>query len=188
MYIVVGLGNPGLKYKNTNHNVGFMVLDKLADKLNLSFNSKGFQGEYAQTIIGTNKVILLKPSTFMNLSGNSVSEIVNFYKVPTQNLIVVYDDIDVDVGKIRIRQKGSAGTHNGMRSIISCLGGSQDFPRVRVGTKSQYPMGNLVDFVLSDIRKEDKPFVEDAISKSVNACIDFISGESIEKIMSKYNG
>ncbi len=188
MYIVVGLGNPGPKYKKTNHNVGFMVLDELANKLGVSFNSKGFQGEYTQTIIGGEKVILLKPTTFMNLSGNSVSEIVNFYKVPTQNLIVVYDDIDVNVGSVRIRQKGSAGTHNGMRSIISSLGGSQDFPRIRVGTKSQFPMGNLVDFVLNDIRKEDKPFVDDAISKSVNACIDFINGENLEKIMCKYNG
>ncbi len=187
MFIVVGLGNPEPKYFKTNHNVGFMVIDNLAKKLGVTFNKKGFQGEYTDLNIKDEKVILLKPSTYMNLSGNSVSAVANFYKIAPQNILVCYDDIDIDVGKIRIRIKGSAGTHNGMRNIVSCLN-SQDFPRVRVGIKSTHPINNLIDYVLSDVRKDDLPYLEGAIEKASDACYEFINGGNLENIMNKYNG
>ncbi len=187
MFIVVGLGNPESKYFKTNHNVGFMVLDHLANRLGVTFNKKGFQGEYCELNIKGEKVILLKPSTYMNLSGNSISQIVKFYKADVKNLLVCYDDIDIDVGKIRIRLKGSAGTHNGMRNIVSCLG-SQDFPRVRVGIKSTHPVNNLIDYVLSDVRKDDLPYLESAIEKASDACLDFVNGIDLERVMNKYNG
>ncbi|MBQ9782037.1 MAG: aminoacyl-tRNA hydrolase [Clostridia bacterium] len=187
MFVVVGLGNPEPKYFKTNHNVGFMVIDNLAKKLGVTFNKKGFQGEYAELNIKGEKVILLKPSTYMNLSGNSVSAVAKFYKVDTNNILVCYDDIDIDVGKVRIRLKGSAGTHNGMRNIVNCLN-SQDFPRIRVGIKSTHPINNLIDYVLSDIRKDDLPYVESAIEKASDACYDFINGINLELVMNKYNG
>ena len=187
MYIVVGLGNPEPKYFKTYHNVGFMVLDKLASKIGVNFNKKGFKGVYATCEIQGEKVILLKPQTYMKLSGNSVSEIVKFFKVPLNNVIVCYDDVDVNVGSVRIRLKGSAGSHNGMKSIVASLSNT-DFPRVRVGIKSVHPIGDMIDYVLSDIRKDDINLVNTAIDKAVDACYEYINGKNLENIMNKYNG
>jgi len=132
MYIIVGLGNPGKQYENTRHNVGFNIIDILADEYGISVNKMKYKALIGEGRVGTEKVVLVKPVTYMNLSGESLAEIYNFYKVDTSNIVVIYDDIDLDVGKIRIRKKGSGGTHNGMRSIVKCLG-TTDFPRVRVG-------------------------------------------------------
>ena len=187
MKIIVGLGNPDRKYLKNVHTLGFMVIDEVASKLGVSIDKKGYKGLYTMLNVKGEKVLLLKPQTYMNLSGNSISQIVKFYKVDVKNLLVCYDDIDIDVGKIRIRLKGSAGTHNGMRNIVSCLG-SQDFPRVRVGIKSTHPVNNLIDYVLSDVRKDDLPYLESAIEKASDACLDFVNGIDLERVMNKYNG
>ena len=148
MYIIVGLGNPGDKYEKTRHNVGFNVIDLLAKEYSIDVSKIKHKALIGEGRVGTEKVILVKPMTYMNLSGESVADICNYYNIDLENLIVIYDDIDLDVGKIRIRKKGSGGTHNGMRSIIKCLG-SNEFPRVRVGISKPKNGQDLADFVLS---------------------------------------
>ena len=184
MKIVVGLGNPDRKYAKNVHNLGFMVIDEVASKLGASIDKKGHKGLYATINLGGEKIILIKPQTYMNLSGESVKSIVDFYKVPTENLLVVYDDIDIDKGSIRIRQKGSAGTHNGMKNIVLHLG-SSEFPRIRVGCKPDGFRGDLVDYVLSDINFSE---FENAIDRASNAVISFIKGDKIDVVMNKFNG
>ena len=148
MFLIVGLGNPGSKYARTRHNVGFDVVEILADKLNVRLTKLKCKALLAETKIGEERVVLAQPQTFMNLSGESVVELMNWYKVPVENLIVCYDDIDIDLGALRVRAKGSAGTHNGMRSIIYLLG-KDNFPRVRVGIGKPAPGWDLVDHVLA---------------------------------------
>ena len=184
MYLIAGLGNPDRKYAKNVHNLGFMVVDKVASKLGVSIDKKGHKGLYAAINCKGEKVIIIKPQTYMNLSGESIKSVVDFYKVPTQNLLVVYDDIDIDGGAVRIRQKGSGGTHNGMRNILLHLG-SSDFPRVRMGCKPVDFKGSLIDYVLSDIKGED---VDMAIDRASDAIISFINGEKIDVVMNKYNG
>lgn len=187
MYLVVGLGNPDKKYLNTMHNMGFLVLDLVAKSLGVEFNKKEFKGVTAQTTINGQKVVLLKPHTYMNLSGESIVEAVNFYKIPLSNIVVVYDDIDLNKGVLRIREKGSAGTHNGMRDIINKLG-SGDFLRIRVGIKPTNFLGDLKDYVLSQITKEDKELINGALLRACDAVIDFASSKALPIVMQKYNG
>ena len=184
MYVVVGLGNPGKQYENTRHNVGFMAIDYLADQLGVKVNKVKHKAMTGECRIGREKVLLVKPQTFMNLSGESVREIVEYYKIPIENLIVIYDDIDIDTGKVRIRSKGSGGTHNGMRSIIKLVG-DNNFPRVRIGIgkDSRIP---LTDFVLGGFRKDEVKLMEDAIISGV-AGVEAIITEGIDKAMNKYN-
>ena len=186
MYLVVGLGNPGIKYLKNLHNLGFMAVELLAEQNGVTFGKKGFKGEYGEKNIDGNKVIFLKPQTFMNLSGESISEISSFYKIPPENIIVIYDDIDIPIGSLRIRRSGSAGTHNGMRNIVSCLN-TTDFPRVRIGTK---PSGDyeILSYVLSDIKKEDEPLFKISVNRAVDAVNELIHGNSFENVMQKYNG
>ena len=132
MYLIVGLGNPENEYANTRHNMGFDAINHLSRKLNINVNKEKFKGIYGDTILNGEKVILLKPQTYMNLSGESIIQFKQFYKIPPENIIVIYDDIDVDVGKIKIRKKGGPGSHNGMKSVVKELK-SEDFPRIRVG-------------------------------------------------------
>ena len=132
MYVIVGLGNPGKKYENTRHNMGFLAVDVLAEKYDIKVNKIKFKSLVGEGRIAGEKVVLAKPQTYMNLSGEAVREIVDFYKIEPQQLIVIYDDIDIDTGAIRIRKKGSAGTHNGMRNILYQIR-TEDFPRIRVG-------------------------------------------------------
>ena len=148
MYVIVGLGNPGDKYAHTRHNVGFDVLTLLADKWGASFDRLKCKARIAETRVGGERVALAMPQTYMNLSGESVVELMNWYKVEPENLLVVYDDIDLNPGHVRFRPKGSAGTHNGMRNIIYLLG-RDDFPRVRVGTGHPPEGWDLVDWVLA---------------------------------------
>ena len=187
MYLVVGLGNPDKKYLNTMHNMGFMAIDLVAKSLGVEFNKKEFKGVTCQTAVNGQKVVLLKPYTYMNLSGSSLIEAVNFYKIPLSNVIVVYDDIDLNKGVLRIREKGSAGTHNGMRDIINKLG-SGDFARIRVGIKPTNFLGDLKDYVLSQVTKEDKVLIDEALLRERDAVIDFTSGVSLPMVMQKYNG
>ncbi len=185
MKIVVGLGNPGLKYLKNLHNLGFMAVELLAEKHGVTFNKKGFKGLYGEKNISGEKIIFLKPQTFMNLSGDCVQEISAFYKVAPQDILVIYDDLDIAIGYVRIRANGSAGTHNGMRSIVQRLGAT-DFPRIRIGTK---PENNyeIIDYVLSDIKKEDEPRFRQSVNVAVDAANDFINGKKIEDVMCKYN-
>ena len=185
MYIIVGLGNPGDKYAKTRHNVGFNVIDLLAKEYSIDLikiKNKALTGEGR---VGTEKVILVKPITYMNLSGESVADICNYYNIDLENLIVIYDDIDLDIGKIRIRKKGSGGTHNGMRSIIKCLG-SNEFPRVRVGISRPQNGQDLADFVLSRFSKEDEKNLQESYEHAV-AAVDCAIRENLDLAMNRYN-
>ena len=186
MYVIVGLGNPGKQYDKTRHNVGFDVIDMLAKEYDISVTKIKHKALIGEGRIGTEKVLLVKPQTYMNLSGESVRDIYNYYKVDLENIVVIYDDIDLDVGKLRIRKKGSAGTHNGMRSIVKCLG-STEFPRVRVGVSKPMPGQNLADFVLSRFRKEEADDLAMGLEKACNA-VDCIIRENLDLAMNKYNG
>ncbi|AVD36792.1 aminoacyl-tRNA hydrolase [Clostridioides difficile] len=186
MYVVVGLGNPGKKYEKTRHNVGFDVIDILAKEYNISVTKIKHKALIGEGRVGTEKVLLVKPQTYMNLSGETLIDIYKYYKVDLSNIVVVYDDIDLEVGKIRIRKKGSGGTHNGMKSITKCLG-SNDFPRVRVGVSKPEVGQDLADFVLSRFRKEESDNINEALEKAAYA-IDSIIRENIDMSMNKYNG
>lgn len=186
MYIIVGLGNPGKQYEDTRHNVGFNVIDILAEEYGISVTKMKHKALIGEGRVGNEKVVLVKPVTYMNLSGESLAEIYNFYKVDTSNIVVIYDDIDLDVGKIRIRKKGSGGTHNGMRSIVKCLG-TTDFPRVRVGVSKPEPGRDLANFVLSKFASDEMVDLKEGLKKSALA-IDSIIREDIDLAMNKYNG
>jgi len=185
MHVIVGLGNPGDKYAYTKHNIGFMTVDYLADQHNIKLNKVKHKAILGEGTIAGQKVMLVKPQTFMNLSGQSVMDIMNFYKVPIQNLIVVYDDIDLAVGRIRIRPSGSSGTHNGMRNIIYLLN-NQDFPRVRIGIGKQPAYMDLGDYVLTKFGEEEKPLMAEAVKNSA-AAIEEIIKNGINAGMNKYN-
>lgn len=185
MYLIVGLGNPEKKYLNTWHNVGFVCLDKVAQKFGIGFDRAECKSMTVHVKVNGQKVILAKPLTYMNLSGEAVKELTNKYKVEKGNLIVIYDDVDISLGSIRIRKSGSAGTHNGMRSIVQLLA-TEDFPRVRIGTGKETPM-ELVDFVLSQIPEEDKPLLGSAIDTAADAVWQFVNGDDIELVMQRFN-
>lgn len=184
MYVIVGLGNPGKKYENTRHNMGFITVDVIADMLNTKVDKIKFKALVGETNFSGQKVLLVKPQTYMNLSGQSVREVMNFYKVPDENLIVIYDDIDIATGKIRVRKAGSAGTHNGMRDIVYQLQ-SDRFPRIRVGIGSD-KKHDLKSFVTGGFSKEEKPLLEDAVMRSAKAALAIIS-DGIDKAMNEYN-
>ena len=185
MYIIVGLGNPGMEYANTRHNIGFNVMDKLAEKLNLSGGRNGFRSTYIETRIGDERVVLAKPTTFMNNSGFAVRDLINWYKCEPHELIVIYDDIELPAGDIRIREKGSAGTHNGMRSIIYQLG-FDNFPRIRVGVGKQAEGHDLISHVLGVPNEEDRAKLSLSIAQAADAAIMIVSGD-IKAAQTKYN-
>ena len=185
MYVVVGLGNPGKQYENTRHNVGFNVIDILAKEYDISVTKIKHKALIGEGRIGSEKVLLVKPQTYMNLSGETLIDIYKYYKVDLDNIIVIYDDIDLDVGKLRIRKKGSAGTHNGMRSIIKCLG-SNEFPRVRVGISKPKNGQDLADFVLSRFSKEDEKSLQESFENSV-AAVDCAIRNDLDLAMNRYN-
>ena len=187
MYLIAGLGNPGLKYRSTRHNVGFAAVDCLAKNLGLRFTKKRFRGVTAEGTIGSEKVVLLKPHTYMNLSGQAIAEAAKFYHLPPEKVIVFYDDIDLDPGRLRIKASGSAGTHNGMRSIISCLG-RQDFPRIRIGIGKNPPYMDLAAYVLSKLTKDQKILIEDACERAAKAAELIVRNGSADEAMSKFNG
>lgn len=183
--LIVGLGNPGLKYKKTRHNVGFMFLDEVAKANQVTFSiNKNLQCEIAEVYINKEKHFLVKPITYMNLSGDSVYKVMNYYNIDINNLIVIYDDMDLDVGQIRIRKNGSAGGHNGMKSIINNLN-SQEYKRIRIGIGK--PSHSSIDFVLGQFSKNDEVVILGAIEKAPNIIDDFIY-HGIDYIMNHYNG
>lgn len=184
MYLVVGLGNPGDEYKHTRHNVGFDVIDLMADKYNVSVNRIKFKGNCAEVNICGEKVILLKPSTYMNLSGESVREAASFYKIPNENIIIIYDDISLNAGKLRIRGKGSAGGHNGIKSIISNMS-SDVFPRIKIGVGQ--PEKSLIPHVLGRFSKEDRILAEKVFEVSIKA-VETIIAKGCTEAMNQFNG
>ncbi|HHD2752819.1 TPA: aminoacyl-tRNA hydrolase [Clostridium perfringens] len=184
MILIVGLGNPGKQYEQTRHNIGFDVIDYMANKYNIDVNREKFKGLCGEGFIENKKVILLKPLTYMNLSGESIRELANFYKLENDEIIVVYDDISLDIGKLRIREKGSAGGHNGIKSIIQNLGGDK-FPRVKVGVGQ--PKDNLVNHVLGKFSKEDREHVEKVIPVVSDAIAEIVKNDAKES-MNKFNG
>jgi PTH1 family peptidyl-tRNA hydrolase len=185
MKIIVGLGNPGAEYEKTRHNLGYMAIDKLASELGVNIDKKRLLGLTATCKIGREKAILVKPLTYMNLSGDCVAKIMNYYKETPENVIVIYDDIDIDVGKIRVKPSGSPGTHNGMKDITAKIG-SQTFPRVRIGSGKPIKGQDLADFVLSKVKKEEKELIDKATDMAKDAVLDIVQ-EGISTAMNKYN-
>lgn len=185
MYIIVGLGNPGKKYEDTRHNIGFKTIDALADKLNIKVNKMKFKGLVGEGRIAGEKVILLKPHTFMNNSGESVVEILNFYKLKPENLLVVVDDIDIEFAQLKIKKNGSAGTHNGLKSIVNLIG-SKDFARFKIGVGKKHPNEDLASFVLSDFPSRDKKHIEDAVDACSESIIKTVT-DGIDVAMNFYN-
>jgi len=185
LYIIVGLGNPGKEYEKTRHNVGFMAIDKLAGKYSIEITKEKHKALIGTGIIEGEKVILVKPQTFMNLSGEAASEVMNFYKEDLKNFIVVFDDIDLPVGTIRIKERGSAGTHNGVKSLVNELG-SQEFKRVKVGIGSNKGKMDLVSYVLGKFSTEELNEIEKSTDKAVNA-IEIMIKDGVAKAMNDYN-
>lgn len=183
MYIIAGLGNPGSKYENTRHNMGFKAIDAMASEFGIDVNRAKFKGLIGEGRIGSEKVILLKPQTYMNLSGQSVREIMTFYKIPEENLIVIYDDFDLPIGSIRVRKSGGPGTHNGMKSVVQELG-SRKFPRVRVGIGSSD--GSTIQFVIGKVGKDEQQILNEAAEAAASAAADIIR-IGIENAMNIHN-
>ena len=186
MYLVAGLGNPGKQYEMTRHNIGFHTIDYMADQLGVKIKKLKYKALYGETQIGGEKVLLVKPQTYMNLSGESVSGFADFYKIPTENIIIISDDIALKAGKIRVRAKGSAGGHNGLKSIIYMLN-SDKFPRVRIGVGApEHEEYDLADYVLGKFGKDEIPVLEDAIIRACGAVKEIIE-RGPESAMNKFN-
>lgn len=185
MYVVVGLGNPGKDYTDTRHNIGFNVIELLASRNNIKLNRLKFKSVYGEGNIGGEKVLLVKPQTYMNNSGIAVGEIIRFYKIPIEKLIVIVDDVDIEFSSIRIKAKGSAGSHNGLKSIIYHLK-DDIFPRVKIGIGKKHPNEDLAKFVLSRFSKEERPDIEDSMLNASEA-IETLINSDINKAMNEYN-
>jgi PTH1 family peptidyl-tRNA hydrolase len=186
MYIIIGLGNPTAQYEGTRHNVGFDVIDRLAEKYNIAVDTKKHRAYTGKGMIDGQKVILAKPQTYMNLSGESVRELAEYYKVdPEQEILVIYDDISLDVGQLRIRKKGSAGGHNGIKNIIAHLG-TQVFPRIKVGVGEKPKNYDLADYVLGHFSKAEREQMEAGYDRAVEAVRLILAGET-DAAMNQYN-
>lgn len=187
MFLIVGLGNPGRQYEHTRHNVGFDVMDALADKYNISITEKKHKALYGKGMIAGQKVVLAKPQTFMNLSGESVAELLNYYKLdPETEMLVIYDDISLAPGGIRIRKKGSAGGHNGIKNIIAQTG-TQNFMRIKVGVGEKPKGWDLADYVLGHFDEADRKKVEEAFDDAVRAT-EMILQDDVDQAMNDFNG
>ena len=186
MFLIAGLGNPGRQYANTRHNMGYMALDVLGKRHNIGYPDDGHKAMYGKGVIAGQKVILLKPLTFMNLSGESIRSAADYYKIdPASELIVLYDDIHLPAGQLRIRTKGSAGGHNGIKNIIQHLG-SEEFLRIRIGVGEKPPEWDQVDYVLGHIPKEEQPLMEEAFERCADAVELMLKGET-DTAMNRYN-
>ena len=186
-WLIVGLGNPGREYEKTRHNAGWRAIDRIAEKLNCKIDKAKFQGLYGQTTYAGEKVFLLKPQTYMNLSGRSVLQLSAFFKVPPARIIVLFDDISLEPGRLRLRKDGSAGGHNGIKSIIQELG-SQDFPRVKIGVGAKpHPEFDLADWVLSTFSAQEEKLLAPAIEKAADAALCIID-KGIAEASNRYSG
>ena len=185
-YIIVGLGNPGIQYQDTRHNAGFMAIDTIAEKYGADVKRIKFKSLCGECTIGGKKCLLMKPSTYMNNSGEAVVEAMNFYKIKIEKLIVIYDDISLEPSKLRIRRKGSDGGHNGIKSIIY-LTGEDTFPRIKIGVgKKPHPQYNLADWVLSNFKSDEIPLIREACQHAAESAELMVSGK-INEAMNKYN-
>ena len=185
MILIAGLGNPGKEYENTRHNAGFLVLDTLAQKLGADLSERKHRALCGKAVIGGQKVILLKPQTYMNSSGESIRAAADYYKVPPEDILVVYDDISLAPGQLRIRAKGSAGGHNGIKSIIAHLG-TQEFPRVKVGIGEKPPRMDLADYVLGHFSSGEKKIMEEAAKEAADAICEIVN-VGFEQAMNDHN-
>ena len=186
MFLIVGLGNPGKQYENTRHNVGFDAIDVLVDEYRIPSSGKQHKAMYGKGVIEGQKVILAKPLTYMNLSGEAVRAMVDYYKIdPETELLVIFDDISLALGNIRIRKKGSAGGHNGIKSIITHLG-TQNFQRIKVGVGEKPKNWDLADYVLGAFSKDDRKLVDEALERTAKAAALIVQGE-IDEAMNLYN-
>ena len=185
-YLIVGLGNPGLQYEKTRHNVGFRAVDKLCDELGTKCDRSKFKSLYTDAKIGDKRVLVLKPQTYMNNSGQAVTEAMSFYKIPIGKVIVISDDVTLDVGRLRIRAKGSAGGHKGLNDIIE-LSGSEEFPRIKIGCgKKPHPDYDIKDWVLGKFPKQEEKAIEEVISLAADAAICMVKTD-IQTAMNRYN-
>lgn len=185
MYLIVGLGNPEQDYSKTRHNMGFNAINKLAEKYQIQINKNKFDALVGEGIIENNKVILLKSQTYMNLSGKSIIQVVNFYKIPIENICVIYDDIDIDVGEIKIRKKGSAGSHNGMKSVIEELR-TEEFMRIRVGIGKPQFKDDMINYVIGSIPEEERKVLEEGTKKAADSVVEILKN-GIDIAMNKFN-
>lgn len=185
MKMVIGLGNPGKQYGKTRHNIGFQVIDELADRLGATSMQSKFNGMYTVIHRPEGKVMLVKPLTYMNLSGECVRPLMDYYDVDVEDIVVLYDDLDFPPGELKLRQKGSAGGHNGMKSLIQHLGTDQ-FKRIRLGIGRPTNGMKVVDYVLADFRKEEEPEIQNMIDKSADACVEWLKTSFLE-VMNEYN-
>lgn len=185
MYLIVGLGNPEPDYSNTRHNMGFNVINKITDEANINVTKTKFNSLYGMGQIGDEKVILVKPQTYMNLSGDSIIQFKKFYKIQNKNIIVIYDDMDLSIGNIRLRKNGGAGTHNGMKSVIDNLK-TEEFPRIRIGIGTPENKEDLINYVIGQIPKREKEVLEKAIEKAKDSIFEILKN-GIDIAMNKFN-
>lgn len=185
MKMIIGLGNPGKAYEQTRHNVGFHVIDELADRFGVSSFQQKFNGLYATVHRPEGKVLLVKPQTYMNLSGECVRPLADYFDIPVEELLVLYDDLDLMPGKLRLRQKGSAGGHNGMKSLIAHLG-TTDFNRIRIGIGRPVGGMKVSDYVLAPFQTEEQPLIKETVQKSADACEAWLSKPFLE-VMNNFN-
>ena len=176
-WVVAGLGNPGLEYENTRHNAGFLTMDELAKQCGVKLDQMKFKSDCGEAMLGEVRCLLMKPTTYMNLSGDAIAAAANFYKIPPEQVLVIYDDISLPPGKLRLRRKGSAGGHNGIKSIIAQLG-TEEFPRIRVGVGAKpNPQYDLADWVLSKFSEEDMTALQPALEHAADAAKKIVSGD-----------
>lgn len=186
-WLVVGLGNPGPKYEWTRHNMGFLVIDELAERESIPVQRLKFKALTNTAVIGGRSVLLMKPTTYMNLSGEAVGQAARFYKIPPERVLVISDDVALPQGKLRVRRSGSAGGHNGLKNIIAHLGSDQ-FPRVKVGVGGKpHPDSDMADWVLSPFTGQDRKAMEEAISRAADA-VTLLLDKGVDQAMAKFNG
>lgn len=186
MKMIVGLGNPGHKYEGSKHNIGFATIDYILDQLNIEMTDQKFQADYTIYHNDSKKVLFVKPFTYMNLSGEAVLPLMSYYGIGMDDLLIIYDDLDLDIGKLRLREKGGSGGHNGLKSINQMLG-SQEYKRIRIGIGRPDPGWNVVDHVLAPFKKVDVSVINEAIDTASRATIDWIQGKPFIDVMSQYN-
>lgn len=185
VFCIVGLGNPEKKYENTRHNIGFDVIDAIAEKYSIAVRERGFKALFGKGVIEGQRVLLVKPQTYMNLSGKSVREVLDYYKIDPEDLVVISDDIALAVGQIRIRKRGGAGGHNGLKNIIKHLG-TEDFVRVRMGVGEKPREWDLVDYVLGHFPKEEREIVDESVKEAVSA-VGIVLTDGVDRAMNTYN-
>lgn len=186
MKCIIGLGNPGKKYDNTRHNIGFMAIDYLSEAMGIELSNNKFKTQHGAGYVNGQKVMLVKPQTFMNLSGEGVRPLIDYYKIDVEDILVLYDDLDLPVGRLRLRQKGSGGGHNGMKSLNQHLG-TQNYKRIRIGIDRPESGEPIVKYVLSKFPEKDSALLDKVIKTTSDACTDFIT-KSFQEVMTQYNG